>query len=296
MSLPGQVENAAPSVPGFDCDVTVSADLAQRFYEYGYKFCLRYVSRGVESPNDLSESEATGILNAGLALMPVQHVRKAGWSPNQALGQQDGQAAVANAQSIGFPEGVNVWCDLEGVGSSAGTQDVIDYCSAWYDAVSAAGYVPGLYVGANPSLTGDQLDALPFQHYWRSPSNVPDVTNRSYQLFQLFPSVDVNGIAIDLDVTNNDKENGAALWLRASTGAYNRSARKAGVSTPGSKQGSETKMKSQALHCIGVQVPEGRYEASSGLILLTHTCTRTRVLANYSTVTSTRNLLKHRTD
>lgn len=215
MSLPGKVEDAAPSVPGFDCDVTVSADLARRLYEQGYKFCLRYLSRGPESSNDLSASEATGILNAGLALMPIQHVRKSGWSPNQALGQEDGQAATANAQNVGFPEGVNVWCDLEGVSSSAGTQAVIDYCKAWYDAVSAAGYIPGLYVGANPGLTGDQLDALPFQHFWRSPSNVPDVSNRSYQLYQLFPSVEVNGMPIDLDVTKNDNENGAAQWLRA---------------------------------------------------------------------------------
>jgi hypothetical protein len=219
VSLPGQVENASPALPGFDCDVPVSAIVAQQLYEQGYKFCLRYLSRGAESSSDLTESEATDILNAGLALMPVQHVRKAGWSPTQALGQQDGEAAAANAKSIGFPVGVNVWCDLEGVSKSAQPQDVIDYCTAWYDAVDAAGYSPGLYVGAAPGLSGDELYALPFQHYWRSPSNVPDVTNRSYQVFQLFPSVDVNGIQVDVDVTKNDNEDGAAQWLRASTGS-----------------------------------------------------------------------------
>ena len=104
MSLPGEVENAAPSVPGFDCDSTVSAVVAQQLYEQGYKFCLRYISRGTEPSNDLTASEATDILNAGLALMAVQHVRgtKGGWSPTQALGQKDGEAAAANAKSIGF--------------------------------------------------------------------------------------------------------------------------------------------------------------------------------------------------
>ena len=71
MSLPGQVEAAAPSVPGFDCDTTLSAPLARAFYTQGYKFCFRYLSRETESAQDLSELEATVILNAGLAMMPA---------------------------------------------------------------------------------------------------------------------------------------------------------------------------------------------------------------------------------
>lgn len=219
MSLPGVVENATPSVPGFDCNTTVSAALAQQFYEQGYKFCVRYLSRGPEDSRDLSEQEATGILNAGLALMPIQHVRKPGWAPTQALGQQDGSDAAQNAQAVGFPQGVNVWCDLEGVISDAAPADVVAYCEAWSEEVNAAGYVPGLYVGAGALLTGDELYALPFEHYWRSPSKVPDVPNRSYQVFQLFPSVDVNGIQIDVDITKNDDEGGRAQWLRAGVGA-----------------------------------------------------------------------------
>ncbi len=215
MSLPGQIENAIPSVPGFDCTTVLSASVAQQFYQQGYKFCLRYLSRGPEASGDLTEAEATGILNAGLALMPVQHAHPARWVPTQLLGQQDGQDAAANAHTIGFPDGVNVWCDLEGVNSSSTHQDVIDYCTAWYNAVAAAGYTPGLYVGAGQLLTGAELYSLPFQHYWRSPSLVPDVQIRSYQVFQLSPSVKVNGIPVDLDVTKNDKKEGTAQWLRA---------------------------------------------------------------------------------
>jgi len=214
VSLPGEIESAIPAVPGFDCNTILSADLAQQFYRQGYKFCVRYLSRGQESPQDLTEQEATDILNAGLALMPVQHVRKPGWSPNQALGQQDGQAAAANAQTVGFPAAVNVWCDLEGVSSSAQPQDVIDYCRAWHEAVRAAGYIPGLYVGAGTLLTGQQLYDLPFQHYWRSQSRVPEIPNRGYQVLQLFPSIEANGVSIDLDVAQTDQEGGAAQWLR----------------------------------------------------------------------------------
>jgi len=219
MSLPGQVEGAIPSVPGFDSDTTMSFAVAQQCFSLGYKFCVRYLSLGQESSGDLSTQEAVDILNSGLALMPVQHVRKAGWPPSQSLGQQDGQNAAANAQDVGFPAGVNVWCDLEGVGSPARDEDVIAYCEAWYETVAAAGYVPGLYVGAGALLTGQQLYGLSFQHYWRSGSDVPDIPARSYQLFQLFPSVSVGGVGVDLDVATNDKLGGKAQWLRVNGGS-----------------------------------------------------------------------------
>ncbi len=113
------------------------------------------------------------------------------------MGQQDGTNTANNALAVGFPQGVNVWCDLEGVNSSSTAQDVIDYCTSWYDAVSAQGYVPGLYVGANAILTGDQLYYnLPFQHYWQSCSEVPALPVRGYQMVQTLVQQPVNGIGI----------------------------------------------------------------------------------------------------
>ncbi len=215
MPLPGKVQDAISSVPGFDCDAVLSADLARRFFSQGYKFCLRYLSRAQASQN-LGPQEAIDILHAGLALMPVQHARAPGWSPDPSLGQQDGQEASANAKAIGFPSGVSLWCDLEEVNPAAQAQDVIDYCRAWYQAVSAAGYSPGLYVGAGTLLTGQQLFDLPFRHYWRSSSRVPDIPNRGYQIIQFSPSIQLNGISIDLDVALPDHQGNSARWLRAS--------------------------------------------------------------------------------
>jgi len=217
MTLPGTVEASTPSVPGFDSDTIITAAVAQQFYAGGYKFCLRYLSLRSESPQDLTTQEATDILNSGLALMPVQHVRKPGWSPTASLGQEDGQNAASNAQDVGFPAGVNVWCDLEGVGGGASPQDVIDYCQAWYTAVDSAGFVPGLYVGDSAQLSGQQLFDLSFQHYWKSQSRVPAIPNRGYQLIQFLPSVTAYGIAIDMDITQTDAKNGQSLWLRVAT-------------------------------------------------------------------------------
>lgn len=213
MGPSGKVQAATPGVCGFDADTAISADLARQFFAQGWRFCVRYVSRGAESSGDLGSQEVSDILASGLALMPVQHVRAPGWSPTGDLGQQDGGAAATNAAAAGFPAAVNVWCDLEGVASGTAAQDVIDYCQAWFDAVAAGGFLPGLYVGAQVILSGQQLLDLPFQHYWRSQSNVPDIPDRGYQMVQLFPSVTVNGIGIDVDVTQTDQEGGQAQWL-----------------------------------------------------------------------------------
>lgn len=213
MALNGKVQAATAGACGFDTSSAITAALAQQFFSQGYRFCFRYISRGPESASDLSGQEASDILASGLALMPVQHVRASGWSPTGDLGQQDGGGAAANAAAVGFPAAVNVWCDLEGVAAGTAAQAVIDYCQAWFDGVAAAGYLPGLYVGAQAILNGQQLLDLPFQHYWRSQSKVPDLPSRGYQLIQLLPSITVNGIGIDVDVIQTDEEGGQAQWL-----------------------------------------------------------------------------------
>ena len=76
------------------------------------------------------------------------------------VGGSYGQAAALNAAAIGLPMGVSLWLDLEGVASYATAANTIAYVNAWAGEVAAAGFVPGLYVGANQPLTGDEL-------YWR---------------------------------------------------------------------------------------------------------------------------------
>lgn len=215
-TLPGTVQPAAPGLLGFDTATIVSSSVAASFKSSGYAFCVRYLSRGTtQGSGDLSNAEALGILNAGLALMAVQHVRMPGWTPTAALGTQDGTNGANNAKSIGLPTGMNIWCDLEGVADDTTAQAVIDYCQAWYTAVKAAGYVPGLYVGAAAVLTSQQLYSnLSFQHYWRSLSTVPDVAVRGYQLKQAYVAGTVHGIGIDSDTTMNDNKGGTCLWLK----------------------------------------------------------------------------------
>lgn len=204
---------AAPGLKGFDADTVITSETATQFKNAGYAFCARYLSLGNgQNAGDLSNAEATAILNSGLALIAVQHVNAYGWTPDTQLGTTHGANAASNAQSIGLPQGMNLWCDLEGVATGTAAEDVINYCTAWYNAVHAAGYIPGLYVGPLAVLNGQQLYDLPFQHYWKSASNVPDVPVRGYQLLQGLTAT-VLGIDIDPDTTQNDAEGGAVLWV-----------------------------------------------------------------------------------
>jgi hypothetical protein len=215
--LNGKVKSAPPGLLGFDSNTPLSRTDAEAFRRSGFSFCVRYLSRSTpQARNDLSHAEARAILAGGLALMAVQHVMRAGWVATAARGAQYGSAAAANAQEAGLPPGVTVWLDLEGLRRDVASEDVVAYCNRWFDPVAAAGYAPGIYVGAACRLSGDALYwRLKTRHYWRSGSKVPDLPHRGYQLVQRItrtPDV-VNGIDIDRDVTYVDEFGDAVNWL-----------------------------------------------------------------------------------
>jgi hypothetical protein len=215
--LRGKVEHAAPGLPGFDTAMRLSAADAVALRQRGFSFCVRYLSRTMPpAGGDLSPAEARGILAAGLALMAVQHVMRAGWIAYGERGMRYGEAAVAHARAVGLPRGVTLWLDLEGIRRGVPREDVIDYCNRWFDTVAAAGYAPGLYVGANCRLAGDALYwRLRTRHYWRSGSRVPDLPHRGYQMVQRIARAPdlVAGIDIDRNVTCTDAFGDTVTWL-----------------------------------------------------------------------------------
>jgi hypothetical protein len=208
--LPGNVQPATAGLNGFDVNQVLTADQALGFKNAGCDFCIRYLPR---KPGNLTNAEALDILGAGLPLMAVQHVAESPWQPNTNLGTAYGNfAASYAAQVVGLPSGVNIWCDLEMVPDSVAAADVIAYCLAWYYAVHAAGYVPGLYVGYGTQLTADQLyNETSFQHYWKA-YNGDEVAGRGFQLLQKTHK-QVGGIDYDPNMTQVDGEGGTVLWL-----------------------------------------------------------------------------------
>lgn len=219
--LPGRVAAATAGAMGFDTAIPLTTKSARAYFESGYRFCVRYVSRTDKSRaanakkglDDLSEAEGNLILGAGLALMVVQHVAATGWVPDEALGKAYGAKAAEYSQAAGLPAGVNVWLDLEDIPKGTPHADICAYANAWFAQVKAAGYVPGVYVGFNVWLSPDELFFnLATQHYWRADGKITDVSHRGYQLFQ---HVVKTGPKTELDknVAMTDALGGTALWL-----------------------------------------------------------------------------------
>lgn len=156
---------------GFDCNSSVGAASAAALYAFGYRFAVRYVRRVSTAANDISAGEIAILHRAGLAVMPVQHVdplsERGGWTPTPDKGTTYGRNAVAGALAAGFPQGVTLWLDLEGVAAGTDAEQTIAFCNNWYDQVAAAGYEPGIYVGWAAGLSGSQLySRLKFRNYW----------------------------------------------------------------------------------------------------------------------------------
>ena len=217
-TLPGTAQSATTGVKGFDADTPISFAAAGQFFAQGYRFCLRYVGRTAMGNEDLTSDEAEDILRANLALMVVQHVEEEGWSPTGGLGTTYGTNAATFSQQIGIPAGVNVWLDLEGVSPAAAAGDVAAYCQAWYTAVAAAGYLPGIYVGWEPGLSAQQIYDLPFQHYWGAYNVDGDATPACGWCLKQHPGsggtvAGVDTSVYDDDFALTDAEGRTAMWL-----------------------------------------------------------------------------------
>lgn len=187
---------------GIDTIVRLTEQACKDLLNSGITFAIRYLGL---SNTALSPEEVDTVTGAGLGLMAVQYCREPGWLPTHDLGAESGNAAVHNASFAGLPAGTILWCDVEGVNDACQSSDVVAYINAWADVAERAGYVPGLYVGAQCKLTYEQLyHFLNLKHYWKSQSDVPGVALRGYQMIQLYPSVVVAGIRVDVNVVQKD--------------------------------------------------------------------------------------------
>lgn len=197
---------------GFDCNTPLSLETAKAFKADGYQFVFRYVGRMEQKPHDLSKAELDAILSSGLGLGVVQHVA-VHWVPTLIMGKTYGSNAARFAGQCGYRPGNIIFLDLEDVAPGTPRSMIIAYCNAWYDAVKAGGYVPGIYIGFNSFLTGTELyHRLKFAHYWKSLSNVPDVEHRGYEMFQ-GRQVRLHGILIDPDTITGDQKGNQPILM-----------------------------------------------------------------------------------
>lgn len=201
---------------GFDTNTKLTYEKAMCLKEKGYEFAIRYVGRLSMASHDIDSVEIENILKAGLKLGIVQHCPpKPGIIPTTGIGKLWGKNAATFAEAAGYSKGCIIYLDLEDVNPiyKSKQQDIITFCNDWYDEVFKADYIPGIYVGFNTFLTGEQLyHKLKFQHYWKSFSKVPDVLKRGYEMVQI-KGITECGIQIDTNEVTGDRLGNRPIFM-----------------------------------------------------------------------------------
>ena len=200
-----------------DAPVTLTARTLAASTVRGFPvtWVMRYVFFGPPHAGDLTLAETGAILDAGLALVVVQHVRSPGWTAGPQLGASDGQWAARNAGVAGYAPGMGLFlvCDLEGVKNSG--QAVAEHVDAWCQAVIAGGYAPALYVGYDCGLSPSELYDLPHVSRYLSDDANRTVAVRGTCALQ-YPEVTLSGVGtVEPDHAHPDALGGTLTGLCA---------------------------------------------------------------------------------
>src|SRR5277367_3389825 len=112
-------KQATAGMTGADINAVLSDAQCAGLKAAGLDFVLRYAPRQLDNFRyNLTNPEMIRILNAGLALMVVQHVSPDNWEPTTELGKQYGEYVAGYCiKTVQLPAGVSVWLDLEMVKS-----------------------------------------------------------------------------------------------------------------------------------------------------------------------------------
>ena len=165
------------------------------------------------------EHDYGAALEAGLAVMWFQGYWEPAWTGGESGARRRAEQAVTLLQTWRVPVGTCLWLDSEAWPSGVSATDASAWITAWATAVTAGHLSPGLYVGANQPLNGEELWALPAIHrYWRSAGDVPTPSVRGYQLVQTAVNQVFNGFSVDTDEPQRDHLGGTPWGIVADPG------------------------------------------------------------------------------
>jgi hypothetical protein len=175
---------------GCDTVANISLTEAQNLYTAGMRFVVRYVV-------SVTKNELAEILQSGLAVSFVSYANS--FDPSD---------EIAALQRLGIPKGVVIWLDVEDVNDDPITLQ--QRINTWAHALEAAGFIPGMYVGAKALLDSLELFKLAVKRYWHSCSRVLDRGGREagpvcgWCMYQCTCEVERAGVEIDIDFVYED--------------------------------------------------------------------------------------------
>jgi len=130
------------------CDYSFSRPVLGALRGAGIKAVIRYLSYSVNGKN-LTADEVTKLHAAGLGILVVWENLKGDPLSGAALGAQHGAEAVRQAQTLGYPAGLPIFCAVDfDTLNSVQTQQVVAYVGAFSYACRSNGYQTGFYGGS----------------------------------------------------------------------------------------------------------------------------------------------------
>ena len=206
-----RVEKAFVGAMGIDSypySIGGTPEQARALYAHGVRFAVLYL--GVANIQRINY-----VLNAGMAFMPVT---KAG----EAFDGPDDEIAQLNA--LGIPKGCTVWLDHEGMKTlEVPKPELARLINVWAKAISASGYIAGLYYAPPQPFTGPELAALAVTRYWKSAGRLQDSTGKIWDepegighcMIQSWPQGNFRdtGVFVDADFVTSDRRGRVPTWV-----------------------------------------------------------------------------------
>lgn len=174
---------------GIDCLTPITPAVALEITAYvlpGTRTGVTYVERYLENT---TAEELDGLFAAHLGVAFVGEGRTSGW--DAASGLADAERELGRARALDLPAHgsplLSIGCDLEGM-ANCSPANATAYSVAWSRLVMRAGFAPEAYVGDSVPLSPMGLYELPFVGYWRSLSNVQQISVCDYAKVQAYPT------------------------------------------------------------------------------------------------------------
>lgn len=196
-----------------DCITLLTSSGASVFANHGIKGVAQYLG-------SVTTSGVSAILAAKMAFIPVTYADA-----------MDGEDAVSELAALGIPLGTTVWLDVESVAVSTTADVLIEQINEWADTIAAAGYQPGMYVGANCQLTSEELYNLHVVRYWESMSDIRDRYGNlarpqcGYCFIQCYDTqpipeegLSILQVQVDFDMARKDWEGRQFSWVELDNG------------------------------------------------------------------------------
>jgi hypothetical protein len=202
----------APPCKIVDTASRLDPALLQAVSAAGYAGVARYVPLpGLPGTKDIHQEEVDAIMETGLGLLLVQHVRFPHWDPRDHSGADDAQVAVNFAKQAGYLPGAHIFIDLEGIVPGTGKATKA-FTEAWAATVARAGYRAGCYVGFDVPLSAQELfDLHIIDSYW-SDADPRQVAVRGFSIKQ-GSQITIAETAFDPDDVQPDQKGETPVWM-----------------------------------------------------------------------------------